>query len=181
MGLAKLRPKISVAEYLEGEKTAVERHEFVDGEVYAMSGASKRHNRIVRTLLDKFDSELEDGCEVFFTDVKVRIAHLNRFYYPDLAVVCADDDEDEYFITRPVLIIEVLSPSTALTDKREKWFAYQEIESLKEYVMIDQETGAAEAYRRREDGLWEFAEYFGGETFRFESVNVEVSIANSIA
>ena len=176
MGLAKLRPKISIAEYLEGEKTAVERHEYVDGEVYSMSGASKRHNRIVRTLLDRFDKQLKEGCEVFFTDVKVRIAHLNRFYYPDLVVVCSDDDEDEYYVSKPVLIIEVLSPSTALTDKREKWFAYKEIESLKEYVMIDQESGSVDVYRRRDDGLWEFIEYPVGDVIRFESLDLEFSL-----
>lgn len=177
MGLPKLRPRISVAEYLEGEKSAVERHEYLDGEVYAMSGASKRHNRIVRMLLEKFDSELKEGCEVFFTDVKVRISHLNRFYYPDLVVVCGDDDEDEYFVSKPLLIVEVLSPSTALTDKREKWFAYQEIDSLKEYVMIDQETGASEVYRRRDDGLWEYVEYSAEEAVRFESIAVEIPVA----
>ncbi len=95
MRLAKLRPKLTAAEYLEGEKASSERHEFVDGEVYSMSGASKRHNRIVRSLLEKFERELKKGCEAFFTDVKVRIAHLNRFYYSDLVVVCSDDDEDE--------------------------------------------------------------------------------------
>lgn len=177
MGLPKLKPKIAVAEYLEGEKTSAERHEFVDGEVYAMSGASKRHNRIVRELLDKFDARLANtDCEVFFTDVKLRIENLNRFYYPDLVVVCGEDDEDDYYISKPTIIVEVLSPSTALTDKREKWFAYQEIPSLKEYAMIDQETGSAELYRRRADGLWDYVESLPGESLKFESIDLALTL-----
>ena len=161
MGLPKLKTKISIEDYLEGEKIAKVRHEFIDGEVYAMAGTSKHHNRIIRTLLKKMEKALDgSGCEPFFIDIKVFIKKFNRFYYPDLLIVCGEDLESEYYTSKPTLLIEVLSPSTALTDRREKMFAYQEIESLQEYILIEQDKIYAEIYRRRDDGLWSWIDAF---------------------
>ncbi|NOT49529.1 MAG: Uma2 family endonuclease [Acidobacteria bacterium] len=178
MGLPKLRPKITVEEYLEGEKVSPIRHEYLDGEVYAMSGASKRHNRISGNLLEKLRLHLKGAdCETFYNEVKLRVKHLNRFYYPDLVVVCGPDEEHDYYISKPTIIVEVLSPSTALTDKREKWFAYQDIEGLKEYVMIEQESERAEVYRKRDDGLWSFLEFEKHEEIELESINFKTPMA----
>ncbi len=175
MGLPKLKTKISIEDYLEGEKTAKVRHEFIDGEVYAMSGTSKHHNRIIRTLLNKTAKALDgSGCEPFFIDIKVFIKKFNRFYYPDLLIVCGEDLESEYYTAKPTLLIEVLSPSTALTDRREKMFAYQEIESLQEYILIEQDKIYAEIYRRRDDGLWSWIEFDETEEIEFASVNFKM-------
>lgn len=175
MGLPKLKPKITVKDYLEGEKISEIRHEYLDGDVYAMSGASKRHNRISGNLLENLRNHLKGSdCETFYNEVKLRIKHLNRFYYPDLVVVCGIDEEHDYYLTKPTVIVEVLSPSTALTDKREKWFAYQEIEGLKEYVMIEQESEHAEVYRKRDDGLWSFIEFDSNEDLEIESIDFKV-------
>lgn len=182
MGLPKLKPRISVEDYLEGEKVSEIRHEYLDGDVYAMSGASKRHNRITLKLLRKLTNHLDGtDCETFFTDVKLRVKHVNRFYYPDLVVVCGHDDEHDYYVTKPTIIVEVLSPTTALTDKREKWFAYQEIEGLKEYVMIEQETERAEVYRKRDDGLWSFIEFEAHEEIELESVGFRMPMSELYA
>lgn len=155
MGIPKLKPKISIEDYLEGEKVSQVKHEYLDGEIYAMAGTSKSHNRIVGNLYKKLISRLQgSGCDTFFVDIKVRVEKLNRFYYPDIVVVCGEDNEDEYYAVKPTLIIEILSPSTKLTDRREKMFAYKEIESLEEYVLIEQNRMYAEIYRRRKDDIF---------------------------
>jgi len=178
MGIPKLRLKISVQDYLEGEKISEVKHEYLDGEVYAMAGTSKSHNRIIITLLSKLSDHLRgSGCEPFFVDIKVRVEKMNRFYYPDIVIVCDEDKEDEYYATKPKVIIEVLSPSTSLTDRREKMFAYKEIESLVEYVLIEQDKMYAEVYRRREDGdLWDWIEFFPDEEIEFASVDFKMPV-----
>ncbi|HXH71037.1 MAG TPA: Uma2 family endonuclease [Pyrinomonadaceae bacterium] len=151
MGIPKLKPKISAVDYLEGEKVSQIKHEYIDGEVYAMAGTSKRHNEIIANINDKLRIHLRGkNCRSFFADIKVFIQRLNRYYYPDLIVVCGEDNESDYYTRKPTLIIEILSPSTALTDRREKMFAYKEIESLQEYIMIEQDKMFAEIYRKRD-------------------------------
>lgn len=179
MGPPKLKPKISVEDYIEGEKITEIRHEYLDGEVYAMSGASKRHNRIALNMLRKIADHLDStDCRVFYNEVKLRVNLLNRFYYPDLVVVCGSDEEHDYYITKPTIIVEVLSPTTALTDKREKWFAYQEIEGLKEYVMIEQDDEHVEVYRKRADGLWSFIEFDAQEELVLESIDFKMPLTD---
>lgn len=176
MGLPKLKLKISVEDYLEGEKVSQTKHEYIDGEVYAMAGTSKTHNRIIRNVLNKLSGHLRGSdCETFFVDIKVRSDKFNRFYYPDLIVVCGEDAESEYFTTKPKLIVEVLSASTALTDRREKMFVYKELESVVEYILIEQNRMYAEIYRRRETGdLWDWIEFEAGETIEFSSVDFKM-------
>lgn len=177
MGVPKLKVKMSVEDYLEGEKHGEIRHEYVDGEIYAMSGVSKEHNRINRRLLRSVETKLlGSDCETFFVDVKVQVKKLNRFYYPDLVVVCGEDEENEYVITKPTVVVEILSPSTAGTDRREKMFAYQEIDSLQEYLMIDQDERHAELYRRRDDGLWSWITYIPGEDIELESIGFSMPL-----
>lgn len=179
MGIPKLRLKISIDDYLENEKISDVRHEFIDGEVFAMAGTSKSHNRIIRNLLNKLQSNLnEEDCEAFFVDIKVFVEKFNRFYYPDLLVVCGEDDENEYYTTKPKLIVEVLSPSTSLTDRREKMFVYKEIESVDEYILIEQDRVYAEIYRRRRDSdLWDWIEFFPDEEIEFASINFKMLLS----
>ena len=176
MGIPKLRPKISIEDYLEGEKVSEVKHEYVNGEVFAMAGTSKSHNRIIRNIVKKLQTALDGTeCETFFVDIKVFVERLNRFYYPDLLVVCGEDADSDYYTTKPKIIIEVLSPSTALTDRREKMFIYKEIESLDEYIMIEQDKIYAEVYRRRRDsGLWDWIEFFPEEEIEFASVGFKM-------
>ena len=168
--------KVSVQDYLEGEKISQVKHEYLDGEVYAMAGTSKSHNRIIKTLLIKLSDHLRDSdCEPFFVDIKVRVEKLNRFYYPDIVVVCDEDSEDEYYAVKPKIVIEVLSPSTSLTDRRDKMFAYKEIESLGEYILIEQDKMYAEIYRRRENSdLWDWIEFFPDEEIEIASIDFKM-------
>lgn len=172
MGLPKLKPKISIADYLESEEISQIKHEYIDGEIYAMAGTSKSRNRIIKNILNKLANHLPGtDCEPFFVDIKVFAGKLQRFYYPDIIVVCGEDKESEYFTSKPKVIVEVLSPSTALTDRREKMFVYKELESMDEYVLVEQDKIFAEIYRRREDGLWSWIEFEENEEIEFASVD----------
>lgn len=183
MGLPILKTKISVKDYLEGEKVSRVRHEYIDGEVYAMAGTSKSHNRIIKNILRRLENHLEGGeCEPFIVDIKVRVEKLNRFYYPDLVVVCGEDNENEYYAVKPKMIIEVLSPITSTTDRREKMFAYKEIEGLKEYILIEQNRMYAEIYRRRGGGdLWDWVEYEADEEIDFASIDFKMPMSEIYA
>jgi len=130
---------ISVEEYLRLEQTSEIRHEYVDGYLYAMTGASKRHNRLIFNFQNLVSDAADDqGCEVYSSSVKVAVSE-RAIYYPDLLVTCDPGDDDPYISRRPCLILEVLSPSTARTDRHEKFFAYLRIPSLRAYLIVHQD------------------------------------------
>jgi len=154
MGLAKLRTKISVEEYLEGEKISPVKHEFIEGEVYAMAGTSDNHNRIVVSLITMLSNHLRDSrCEPFSGDIKVR-ATKNVVYYPDILVSCEENPPDSYFRNEPILIIEVTSKSTESIDRREKLLFYQQMPSVQEYVVVNQFKMDVQVHRRQPNGGW---------------------------
>ena len=151
MGTARVLDFISVDEYLEGEKTSLVKHEYVHGRVFAFAGASDRHVRIVINLVKRLDDASQRrGCQLYATDMKVRIPE-GRFYYPDLLVTC-EPENDAYYKECPCLIVEVLSPSTSGIDRREKAEAYFTLTSLTSYIMIDAQTQHIEGYIRTPDG-----------------------------
>ena len=120
MGLPKLKTKISIEDYLEGEKISQVRYEYLNGEVYAMAGASDTHYRISMNIATKLDSHLENSdCEAFMAEMKLR-ADEKTFYYPDVFVACDKVKKSKFYREEPILIIEVISPSTRQTDRREK-------------------------------------------------------------
>lgn len=154
-------PYMTVDEYLAFERTATVRYEYIGGMLYAMAGASLRHNRIVRNLVRCLAAATEGTpCEVFFSDVKLRIAD-SQFYYPDVMIVCGPDVIDEGIRTDPCAIIEVLSPSTESIDQREKLFAYRQVPSLQAYVMVFQDQIRVQRHYRDDDGAWQNAEVAG--------------------
>lgn len=133
------RSYMNVGEYLAFEAKSKSKHEYLDGQLFAMTGASLRHNMIGANLNFVLMNHLKGSkCRSFIFDVKVRIESLNTFYYPDLLVSCSPVDGEAAFIKTPVLIAEILSPSTAAIDRREKLMAYAQIETLKEYLIIHQ-------------------------------------------
>ena len=144
---------LSVEDYLEMEKTATVRHEYVAGEVYAMTGASRRHNRIAGNVYRRLADAAAGGpCRVYMETVKLRIEDI--FYYPDVMVACEDEPEDPYYEDSPCLVVEVVSPSTESTDRREKLAAYKRIPGLKAYLIVDQERMQVERHFRDEEGAW---------------------------
>lgn len=145
---------ISLDQYLAVEEASPVRHEYVDGVLYAMVGASKRHTEVVGNLYNAIRPDARDrGCRVFFVEVKLQ-ASPSRIYYPDLMVVCDLSDTDELIATKPCLIVEVRSPSTAAVDRREKASAYRQIESLESYLIVHQDQKHIEHYYRGDDRAW---------------------------
>lgn len=146
---------IDEQDYLEGEKLAELRHEYVDGQVYSMAGTSKRHNRLAGNIYRALIVAGQQNCDVYIGDIKVRIAQRNSYYYPDVMVGCdASDNADEYYLEKPCLIIEVLSSSTKKKDATEKLLAYQNIESLQAYLMVDQYKCHITLIYRQKNGYW---------------------------
>ena len=155
---------IEVEEYLEGELHAELRHEYLDGQMFAVSGAGERHNRIAGNLYFQLRSAARGGtCGVFMSDMKARIDGRNLFYYPDVMLVCDPSDDEEYFKRRPCLIAEVSSPSTEMVDRREKLSAYRELQSLRYYLLIAAERREVEYFVRDSDGEWKTARLEDGE------------------
>ena len=145
---------ISVDQYLTIEEASPVRHEYVDGVLYAMVGASKRHTEIVGNLYNAIRPHArERGCRVFFVEVKLQVSP-SRIYYPDLMVVCDPSDTDDLIATRPCLLVEVRSPSTAAVDRREKASAYRQIESLESYLIVHQDQERIEHYYRDDERAW---------------------------
>lgn len=140
--------RTSPAQYLACEAQSSTKHEYVDGEIYAMAGASRRHNLLVTNLIRRTGNAAarHDGCQVFGSDMKVRVAARNSFYYPDVSGCCDPDDREELYVSRPCFIVEVLSPSTAAIDRREKRASYATLPSLREYVIVDQDRMRVDVY-----------------------------------
>jgi Uma2 family endonuclease len=163
MSTAPLYNPISVRDYLAGELIARRKHEYVDGVVYAMAGATNTHKRIATNATGILHSQLSGRrCQVFNSDTKVRVQQSRgtRFYYPDLSVICRLNPADDTFQDAPVVIVEVVSPSTRRIDEYEKREAYLSIDSLCVYVLVEQSTAAALVYRRGDSGF-ERETYFG--------------------
>ncbi len=175
MALPKLKTKISVQEYLEGEKISPVRHEYIEGEVYARAGTSDNHNRIVGNLVTILSNHIRDSrCEPFFGDIKVQVTK-NVYYYPDLLVSCEENPEDPYFRNQPILITEVTSHSTENVDRREKLLFYQQMPSVQEYGVVDQYKMSVEVHRRQPNGGW-ITYYFNERSEVVELASVELNI-----
>ena len=180
IALAKSADWISPEEYLAGEKLAEVRHEYVDGQVYAMAGTTKAHGRIVGNLFAHLIRHLQGHrCEPFSTDLKVRIPSQigTLFYYPDVVVTCAPDEaDDEYYLNEPTIIAEVISDSTEQIDRREKMLAYRQVPTMQIYVIIEQTRIAATVMRRAEQG-WSSEELEGPDAIlRLEPIEFEIPL-----
>lgn len=140
-------PRLTAAEYIDWENQQEIRHELVDGYLYAMTGASLRHDEIAMNLAAALHTHLAGGpCRVYKSDIKVQVA--NNFYYPDIVVRCEDGQTtaNEYSLADPKVIIEVLSPSTQRFDRGDKRLAYQQIPSLSDYILISQDSVLVELF-----------------------------------
>lgn len=151
---------ISEGDYLAGELLSEIKHEYVDGQVYAMAGTSANHGRIVSALTRMLGNHLlETTCDVFAADMKVKAER--NFFYPDVIVDCERNSGDSYFTETPLIIVEVLSHSTRKTDQTLKRHAYQSLPSLQEYVLIEQEFVDVEVCRR--SNHWQPEHYYLGD------------------
>ena len=147
---------LTLEEYLELEASSRVRHEYLAGEVIAMSGATPRHNRVAGRLYEAFCAHLKGSpCRPYIGEVqvKLRLGRDDYAYYPDVMVVCGREKDGERFFTDPKLIVEVLSPSTASVDRHEKRIGYKRIPALEEYLIVAQDSVEVTAFRRQES--WE--------------------------
>ncbi len=169
--------RMSAQEYLHGELTSEIRHEYVDGEVYAMAGAGEAHNLIALNIASKLRDFARGGpCRVFISDMKLHVQTWKAYYYPDILVTCDPTDNQNHFKERPSLVVEVLSPGTESTDRREKMLAYRTLASLKEYVLIATDKRQVEIYRRDEYDEWQLAAVSPGEPMLLESVGANFTL-----
>ena len=143
-------------DYLEWEKRQPQRHEYIRGEVFAMAGTSDRHNDISGNFYTLLRQHLHSTpCRVYIADVKVRVETADCCFYPDVQVTCAESDlADRYAKRSPIVVIEVLSESTATFDMGNKFAAYQQLDSLREYVLVDHEHIRVHIYRRQDRRWW---------------------------
>ena len=177
MSLNRSEQLVSLQDYLEGEKDSPIRHEYVDGYVYAMAGASDRHNRIAINLTSRLNERLIEGPrEVFTSDMKLRVSP-NVYYYPDVVVCCDAPPMDAYFRAQPVLIIEVTSPTTQRIDHHEKLVAYQHIPGVREFVLISQDHVRVEVHRRVEDEWRQEILSQGTDLLTLDSVGLTINLA----
>jgi Uma2 family endonuclease len=180
MGLADkhtdIKSSISVADYIQGELESDIRHEYIGGDIYAMVGASDKHNLIILNLATELKPHTRNtSCQLFVTDMKVRL-DLNwneTFYYPDILLSCDQDDRESYYRTKPCLLVEVLSPSTERIDRREKMLAYTQIETLQEYILISQDKREVELHHR--DNGWRTVVFNEGDV-PIQCLNMTVSM-----
>lgn len=172
---------LNEADYLAAEESSDVRHEYVAGEVYAMTGGSQRHNRIALNMASTLLSALSGRpCQVFISDVRLHVARDNAYYYPDLMVTCGEQAaaaNESVVVRDPVLVVEVLSPGTETIDRREKLAAYRRLPSVREYVLVSQERIVVEIYRRQGEAGWLYLTCQAGDTVALESVQLSVPVA----
>ena len=174
--------RLTEEEYLRQERAAETKSEFVDGEMFAMSGGTRAHSTLAVRWITQLSIKLEGrSCSVYNSDLKVRTRRTGSYLYPDVSVVCGESlthqDADD-LVTNPVVVIEVLSPSTEGYDRGKKFALYREVESLQDYVLVHTGEIHLEQFTRQ-PGNWLYREYTGAEsTIRIESIGCEISLGD---
>ena len=170
---------MSYEEYLAWESTQEVRHEYFNGEVIAMAGGTRNHNRISGNCFKLLDDTLADRkCEVYIADVKVQVKPSKKYFYPDVVVTCDERDTEPQLVLFPCLIIEVLSPSTEAYDRGFKFSQYRKLESLQEYVLVQVDQPIVEMFQLDQGGKWLFSEYDLCDRIFLKSINIEISVSD---
>jgi Uma2 family endonuclease len=178
--------RLTPEEYLSIERRAQHRSEYFAGEMFAMAGASRRHNRIVTNVVVGLDNQLKDRpCNLYSSDMRVMVSSTGLYTYPDVVVTCGEEqfaDEHEDNLLNPLVIIEVLSESTEAYDRGRKFEHYQQIESLREYLLIAQDQWRIEQYLRQNTKQWLYSETHEVEEFvRLASIDCELILKDIYA
>ena len=183
MGHAEQKAAFSAADYLAWEAAQLDRHEYIDGEVFAMAGAEDRHVTVAGNLYIALRQHLGGSpCRTFMSDMRLHVAAANSYFYPDVLVTCSALDLASPLVkTEPKLIAEVLSPSTAAYDRGLKFSHYRSLASLQEYVLIDLDSRSTDCYRKGADGLWVLHPFARGEPVSLASVALELTAAQLFA
>lgn len=176
--------RLSEVEYLALELKSDIKHEFIDGYLYAMTGASEAHIRISGNIFAVLHGRLRgSSCTVYNSDMRVRIAATGNYTYPDVTVVCGErrfgDDEHIATLLNPTLIIEVLSPTTEGYDRGKKFHEYQTLSSLQDYVLVAQDAARIECFSRGESDTWILTQAEGIDSvMMLSSIDVALSLAD---
>lgn len=181
VGTPATRSEVSEAEYLAAERASTDaKHELWRGEVFAMAGASWAHNVITANLTAALNRLVRaQGCRAVSQDMKVRVPSRGGFVYPDVVVVCGApqfDDAHDDVLVNPVLVVEVLSPTTERFDRGEKANGYRSLDSVRELLLIAQDEPHVEHYQRMADGAWMLRVFAGAEVLRLPGLDVEVGL-----
>jgi Uma2 family endonuclease len=180
LALAKKEP-ITVAEYLAFEEKSKRKHEFMDGEIFAMAGVKRNHSTISQNISRRAGNQLEDKpCKVHGSDIKIRIRE-GHYVYPDVSVVCdeIDFDSNNTTLLNPIVVFEVLSKSTEARDRGDKREDYLNLESLRDYVMIAQNRVRVEHYSKIQKGKWTFEVLENIEdVLVLDSIECQISLKN---
>lgn len=181
MAEAALKMKLSYEDYLSIEAEHDQKHEFLDGEVFAMAGGTPTHAALKTSLTGMVWSQLGAGpCRPFDADLKIRVPATGLATYPDLSVICGPlerDAEDRNAATNPVLLVEVLSPTTAAWDRGEKFAHYQQLPSLRHYLLVSQDRPAIEHFARQADGSWRYTRHLDGDTLHLPDLGLTLRVS----
>ena len=172
--------RFDASAYLDWEAQQTDKHEYLDGEVFAMAGASDAHVTLALNLAIALRTRLRGGpCSVFISDMKLRVEVDNAYFYPDVFVTCAESDRAQpLHKSTPTLVAEVLSPSTSAYDRGVKFAAYRKLPSLREYLLIDPERTSVDLFRRNEEGQWVlFPHEAAGDMLELASVGLRLPLA----
>jgi Uma2 family endonuclease len=177
------RPRYTLQEYLAIERGSQQKNEYLNGEIFAMGGASERHNLIVGNVFASLHAQLRgQPCKVYSSDMRVKINVTGLYTYPDVVALCGEarfDDDQHDTLINPNIIIEVLSKSTEGYDRGEKFAHYRRVESLTEYVLISQERCRIEHYVRQPDNQWLMSEASQiEESLQLPSINCKLMLAD---
>lgn len=171
-----LTPQPSIDDFLAMEEASPTKHEYLAGQIYALAGASARHNRIAGNIFAHLWMAARAGpCRVYGSDMRLRVGN-QAVYYPDVQVVCDVDEREDSFTTQPCVVVEVLSPSTSAIDRREKMLVYRGIDSLRAYLIVDQDSRRVIRHYRAEDNAWYDTVHGPDTTIRFPCPDVELSL-----
>lgn len=173
--------KFTVEEYLKMDRDSDRKHEYFNGEVFAMSGAGYRHNIIFRNLYGKLAYSTEGKpCRPYGSDMRVHIPENTLYTYPDISIFCKDiitEEGDKDVFIGPAVLIEILSPSTRNYDRGTKFKLYRDIPTLREYVLVDSEAVSVEIFRVNENKYWQLEEYRQpGELLNIHTVGFQLSL-----
>ena len=171
-------PNLTPEEYFAWESQQLEKHELINGQVYAMTGGSINHGRIAIKLTALFDAHLEgSGCITGNSDIKVKIVESEDYTYPDASVTCDERDKTTtQYITYPCLIVEVLSKSTEAYDRGGKFRMYQNNPVLKDYLLVSSTSIEIDLYHKNDAGQWMIINYGAGDTIELKSINLSFPI-----
>ncbi len=171
-------PRLTPEEYFAWEEKQLEKHEYIDGKTYAMSGGSVNHSRIVVRLTTLFSNHLDNsGCETGNSDLRINIVGTSNYTYPDASVTCDDRDKTTpQYITHPCLIVEVLSSSTESYDRGGKFRLYRKNPVLQDYLLVSSTRIEMDLYRKNDAGDWIIINYREGDIVELNSINLAMPI-----